>query len=141
MIASGSSRSRAARQYFVALLLLMPLLSWGVSNGGDPFCCWGLWRCPMARTGAQAAAGTGSRSGMMHMAGGAMAHMAGCQPQPRCAMSSAPHVILPAPAAPVVPGGTVARLAPPVAHHWNGTEISPAPLAAHLRPIFHPPLG
>lgn len=133
MVALRRSRSRSARQLFVALLLLMPLLSWSFSSGGDPICCWGLWRCPMTQAGA--------RTGTMHMAAGAMAHMAGCQMRPQCSVSSGPHVILPAPAVPVVPGGMAARLAPPVARQWSGGEFSPAPLTAHLRPIFHPPLG
>lgn len=115
------------------MLLLLPLLSWGVSTGGFPFCCWGLWRCPMGQMAGQ----TGGRMGQMNMAGGAP----NCYPRPQCAMSAATPLILPAPAVPVMPGRAIARLRRPAPRPWQAADLHPAPLPAHNLPVFHPPLG
>ncbi|MGH9533634.1 MAG: hypothetical protein ACRD2E_02115 [Terriglobales bacterium] len=122
------ARPTRSRQLLVLLLLaVVPFVSWVGSTGGIPICCWGSRQCAMT-----------AMAGMAAPSGPAMTQ---CARRPTCQMHSAVQLILPAPALPVFPSSLTARLHPPVPIGAWRAEATSAPLPAHSRPVYHPPLG
>jgi hypothetical protein len=56
-------------------------------------------------------------------------------------MTGTLHLILPAPAVPVYPGGMMARIPRPTPAAAQSAELEVSPLPAHAPPIDHPPLA
>lgn len=113
-----------APQILIALLVLLPVASWLTTTGGLPACCRGS-NCPMAMHG----------STLCPMAAGTVA-----MGQPRCAMSAATQLSLPASLFPVMPlPRRVHGLTSWLRLRSFAAAVIPLPSSGFPLALFHPP--
>ncbi len=113
------SRKRKCGLAYLAAILLLPPLSWTLTTGGYPICCWGM-SCAMSCPTSCPMRGH-------------------CGATPACCAQAHVVLTLPTPLIPVVPMPPAPRIALAA---LPGDALPPAPtraLAGWPAAVFHPP--